>query len=166
MDLFLCDFLNVWMALWFTMSDHISMGRTLYLIFNLHFFQVFCQRVKINKHHLTCFPSSVYSLFTAPESSLMASVMSASTCSKEWAVFLFSRILTALRGFTPLRITVTSLGLIKSLFSLPSRTSVRSLETVTVLANTPADAVAGRLELAEPVTELAPGFQLGTEILA
>lgn len=68
----------------------------------------------------TCFPSSVYSFFTAPESSLMASVMSASTCSNEWAVFLFSSTLTALRGFTPLRITVTSLGLIKSLLSFPS----------------------------------------------
>lgn len=98
----------------------------------------------------------------------MASVMSASTCSKEWAVFLFSRILTALRGFTPLRITVTSLGLMKSLFSLPSLLSGRSLGTAAVAAvapaDTPVDAVAVRLAAAAP--EAAPGFQLGMEILA
>lgn len=102
----------------------------------------------------------------------MASVMSASTCSKEWAVFLFSRILTALRGFTPLRITVTSLGLMKSLFSLPSLLSGRSLETTAeeavaaaaaAPADTPVEAVAGRLAAVAP--EAAPGFQLGMEIL-
>lgn len=68
----------------------------------------------------TCFPSSVQSLLTTPESNLMASVMSVKTCSKEWAVFLFSRILTAFRGFTPLLITVTNLGLMKSLLSFTS----------------------------------------------
>lgn len=103
----------------------------------------------------------------------MASVMSARTCSKEWAVFLLSRILTALRGFTPLRITVTSLGLMKSLFSRPSLLSGRSLETeaaaaavaaaVVAPAETPAEAVAGRL--AAPAPGAAPGFQLGMEIL-
>lgn len=66
---------------------------------------------------LTCFPSKVYNLLTAPESNLMASVMSVSTWSKECAVFLLSSILTALRGLTPLRMTVTSLGLMKSLAS-------------------------------------------------
>lgn len=50
----------------------------------------------------------------------MASVMSVMTCSKECAVFLLSKIRTALRGFTPLRTIVTSLGLMKSLVSLVS----------------------------------------------
>lgn len=69
---------------------------------------------------LTCLPSRVYRRFTTPESSLMASVISVRTCSKEWAVFLFSRIRTAFRGFTPLLMMVTSLGRMKSLFSRTS----------------------------------------------
>lgn len=68
----------------------------------------------------TIFPSTVYSLLTTPESNLMASVMSVRTWSNECAVFLLSRTRTALRGFTPLRMIVTSLGLMKSLLSLPS----------------------------------------------
>lgn len=68
----------------------------------------------------TIFPSTVYSLLTTPESNLIASVMSVRTWSNECAVFLLSRIRTALRGFTPLRMIVTSLGLMKSLLSLPS----------------------------------------------
>lgn len=69
---------------------------------------------------LTCFPSSVYKRLTTPESSLMASVISVRTCSNECAVFLLSRIRTAFRGFTPLLMIVTSLGLMKSLFSFVS----------------------------------------------
>lgn len=69
----------------------------------------------------TILPSTVYILLTTPESSLMASVMSVMTCSKECAVFLLSKTRTALRGFTPLRTIVTSLGFIKSLLSLISR---------------------------------------------
>lgn len=46
--------------------------------------------------------------------------MSVMTCSNECAVFLFSKMRTALRGFTPLRTMVTNLGLMKSLLSLVS----------------------------------------------
>ncbi|TNN89559.1 hypothetical protein EYF80_000162 [Liparis tanakae] len=70
----------------------------------------------------------VYSLLTAPESNLMASVMSVSTCPKECAVFLLSSMRTALRGLTPLRMTVTSLGLMKSLVSCCSSLFSRTRE--------------------------------------
>lgn len=70
------------------------------------------------KKNPTCFPSRVQSFLTTPVSSLMASVISVRTCSKEWAVFLFRSTRTAFRGFTPLRMMVTSLGRTKSLFSL------------------------------------------------
>jgi len=65
----------------------------------------------------TCFPSKVYSFLTTPVSSFIASVISVRTCSNEWAVFLFKSTRTAFRGFTPLRMMVTSLGRTKSLFS-------------------------------------------------
>lgn len=89
-----------------------------------HFIEISLTGVRCNQHldHLTptILPSRVYSLLTTPESSLMASVMSVMTCSNECAVFLLSKIRTALRGFTPLRTMVTNLGLMKSLLSLVS----------------------------------------------
>lgn len=76
---------------------------------------------------LTILPSTVYILLTAPESSLIASVISVMTCSKECAVFLLSKTRTALRGLTPLRTIVTSLGFIKSLLSQVSRHTALAL---------------------------------------